>query len=71
MNLYENDGGEAGLGNVINKFRLDSVLIRGTRNMSSNDVFKYLKFHNQFPIKMEWINDAQCKFKIPFGLEMR
>ncbi|CAG7828773.1 unnamed protein product [Allacma fusca] len=60
VGLIEDDGGEPTLEKVGVQFRLDSVLIRGTNHMSTNEIFAYLRDNNQRPLEMEWVNDACC-----------
>lgn len=40
-------------------FRLNALHIRGTKEMSTKDVFKY--FEDYAPASLEWINDVSCK----------
>jgi hypothetical protein len=42
-------------------YRLDALHIRGTDNMSTQDVFDYFKDFG--PASIEWINDVSCKYK--------
>ena len=61
LGLIEDDGGEPTLDKVGNQYRLNSILIRGTNQMSTKDIFAYLRDNNQRPLNMEWVNDACCK----------
>lgn len=64
MGLINEDGGEQSLEKVNSAFRLDSILIRGLNNMSTDEIFKYLHQQGLSPKEMEWVNDACCKFTI-------
>ncbi|CAL8081724.1 unnamed protein product [Orchesella dallaii] len=58
--LIQDDGGELTLEKVASHHRLDSILIRGTNHMNTNEIFKYLYDLGQKPVAMEWVNDAMC-----------
>ena len=42
--------------------RLEAIHLRGTDNMSTQDVFKY--FSDFAPGAVEWIDDASCKLML-------
>jgi nuclear cap-binding protein subunit 3 len=60
--LISDDWGELTMEKVIPQFRLDSILIRGINNMSTEEIFSYLYEMGLTPQAMEWVNDACCKF---------
>jgi hypothetical protein len=39
-------------------YRLNTLHVRGTENMSTRDIFNYFKDYG--PASMEWINDYSC-----------
>jgi len=41
-------------------FRLNTLHVRGTENMSTKDIFNYFKDYG--PASIEWINDYSCMF---------
>lgn len=41
-------------------FRLNTLHVRGTENMSTEDIFNYFKDYG--PAAIEWINDYSCTF---------
>ncbi|KAG8225485.1 hypothetical protein J437_LFUL009478 [Ladona fulva] len=41
------------------RYRLDAIHMRGTQDMSTEDVFAYFKDYS--PASIEWINDYSCK----------
>ena len=45
--------------------RLDTLHIRGTENMSTQDVFDYFKDYG--PASIEWINDVSCECNLRFN----
>jgi len=60
MGLFAAETGVASLKNVPTQYRVDSVLIRGTNQMSTDQVFNYLLQNGQRPTQMEWVNDTCC-----------
>lgn len=40
-------------------WRMEAILLRGTENMSTKDVFEY--FSEYAPKSVEWIDDFSCK----------
>jgi hypothetical protein len=45
-------------------YRLDALHIRGTDEMSTQDVFDYFKDYG--PASIEWINDVCCKYSLVY-----
>ena len=43
-------------------FRLNAIHIRGTEDMSTQDIFDYFKDYG--PAAIEWINDYSCKLNV-------
>lgn len=62
--LIQDDGGKLTLDKVAPHHRLDSILIRGTNHMNTNEIFKYLYDLGQKPVAMEWVNDAMCEYNL-------
>lgn len=51
----------AGDGTHVINHRLEAIHVRGTEDMSTQDVFDY--FQGNSPASIEWINDYSCKIK--------
>lgn len=56
--ILEPDTAETG--SHVTHHRFEAIHLRGTEDMSTQDVFDYFKGHS--PASIEWINDYSCKF---------